>query len=104
MQNVWERKANLLNQSNSIESQRKENMIEIDDTIIDLYVTLTNLSALERTMDGYSDTSEWPFEFYEQLMEASDAHDDAWERAIARLGEEETNRQFSFFSGKRADA
>ena len=76
----------------------------IDDTVIELFISETTLTELERRLDGYSDPSEWPFEFYEQLMVVSDQVDEARNRAVAQLGEDEMKRQYYSFCGKLANA
>lgn len=67
----------------------------IDDVIISLYLSELHLKDTERTMNGHSDSSEWPFEFYAKIMAVADEHDDLFRAAIAKLGLDETARQLN---------
>lgn len=72
----------------------------IPQIIVELYLRAATLASLERKMDGYSDSSEWPFSHYDAIMQAADDYYDLLEEAIDIFGEEEVNRYYDYFVAK----
>lgn len=68
-----------------------------DELIYEMYVSEQSLLILEQELSGHTDSSVWPFEFYNLIMDAADKFYDKRLEAINKLGDSEVNRQYELF-------